>query len=362
MEEKISILLNRAIQKFLKIAKCARENQLHGQPDEDEFCLLTRLWSVIWTLQNSPDSLDYDGFRTLEKIVNQIGGREELNYRPILQQPVQEAIKDCCDTISDLWDHIGNIRDIVNYVPPTLQLIPTQFPQGVFEVGYGSFVTDVDWIADKRPLENIRINWPFDPQTVSPNLLGTAPITVNLLTANPVKRTAYGWYNDREAYRGVHKLAEATLVWETKWPCYYGKGPVGALDDTLGRNTFIHSLTKDLDCKKCHDVILGEGEYFYYFYKFEGQKKQFKTENGYIAGSYKGTINDFRTESMVTNAILEGTEYAVIRYDSPGILHTNLCVVDMFGDDPVVEVPNIPEVIIVESFSGAWSGLVCDKV
>jgi hypothetical protein len=363
MEEKLSILLNKAIQKFLKLAKCARENQLHGTSDDEEFCLITKLWSIIWTIQNSPESIDYDRFREFEKIVNRIGGREDLNYRPILEQPIQPAEKDCCDTIDSLWQQIGNLNQIVNYVPPTLQLASSSLPVGVYEVGHGLVETDISWTANKIPLDSIRITYPQDPQTTTGNLIGTAPaIKINLGTASPVTRNIYGWYNDREIYRGSHLLADDTLTWETKWPCYYGKGPENAIDDPLTRNAFIHSLEKDFNCKKCHEVILEQGEYFYYFFKYEGQKKQFSAENGYVAGSFKGTITDFRTAGMVSNGIIEGAKYGVIRFDNPGILHANLCVVDMFGEDPVIVEPEIPEELIEELYSSTWSGLICTKI
>ncbi len=367
MEEKINILLNKAFQKFLKLAKCARENQAYGEPDKDDFCLVTRLKAVIFALKTIPNELTYDQFRELEKIVNEIGGRDNLPFKNTVPLVVQPAIINYeCNNIQEQME---NIWIIVNYELPTLTLQSLDINPGKYEVGHGNYLSDIQWLANKKPLTVITIDVPHDPDFTTVNLAGIVEeVNLNMGIAMPVLLTIHGFYNDKQAFKGQHLLAEAKLKFETVWPCYWGKGPGNAIDNPQTRNAFIRSLTKELCCVSCVEADLGEGEYLWYFYAFTNMAKQFWTENGAISGSYKGTLDNFQTQSMVDNLIAGGVTYGIIRFDETGIGQLLVCVKDMPYVDveilqpqiPVVVPPvTTPDVIVYESF---WIGLICSKI
>jgi hypothetical protein len=369
MEERINLLLNQALQKFLKLARCARENQATGKEDEDDFCYLTRLEAVIYALENG--ELTYDQLRALEKIINQIGGRDDFQYRPTVQTPsIQPAQKNCCDSIDDILNQLKELRDLLNYDPPTLLLESLGIMPGKYEVGYGDVQTDIRWLANKKPLTTILIDlWP-DADFSTVNLSGVI-YNVNLPLASviPLNINIYGFYHDQQPFKGQHLIAEAYLKFQTVWPCYWGKGPGNALDNPANQNSFILSLTRELDCAKCIEANLEQGEYLWYFFPFTGMAKQFWTENGAISGSYKGTIDGVKTQSMVTNGINGGAEYGVIRFDETGIGQLIVCIKDMpypevIIQEPVVVVPEIiiPVVPEVVTYAGTWNELYCVQV
>lgn len=370
MEEKINLLLNKAIQKLLVLAKCAREAQAVGKSDEEEFCLITRLYSAIHALQTIGDQLTYDQFRELEKIINQIGGRDDIPYRPIVQNPVLvPPAPACCDQIDAIKNELQELRDLINYEPPTLLLESIDLAPGKYEIGYGLFQTDIRWTANKKPLTviDISIVTGLDFQTV--NLTGIIPdVSIDLRSPVPIHKRVYGFYHDKQAFKSQHLIAEAKLDFNTVWPCYWGKGPADAIDNPLTRNAFIHSLTRELDCPSCVEAELGLGEYLWYFFAYTGMAKQFWTENGAIAGSWKGTFDGFQTASMVANGISGGVEYGIVRFDEHGIGQTIVCIKDLPYPEVVIEEPEPEPVILPEpspdvvSYEGIWDTLVCVKI
>lgn len=372
MEEKINLLLNKAIQKYLELAKCARNAQAVGKSSAEEFCLLTRLHAVIHALQYAPEILDYDKFRELEKIVNQIGGRDDIPYRPIVQTPVlAPAEKDCCDQIDGIRNELQELRDLVNYIPPTLVLQSIDFAPGKYEVGHGLVQSDIRWTANKKPLTVITIDLPNDADVTTVNLTGIIPdVTIDLRGSIPILKRIYGFYHDKQAFKSQHLIAEAALEFRSVWPCYWGKGPATLLDNPATRNNLIHGLTKALDCPECIELNLAEGEYLWYLFPYTGKAKQFWSENGAISGSWKGTFEGFQTQSMVTNGVVGGAEYGAIRFDEHGVGFVKLCIKEMLYPEVIVEEPVIaqplpepdpaaPEVI---GYEPVWNDLLCVKI
>lgn len=372
MEEKINLLLNKAIQKYLELAKCARNAQAVGKSSAEEFCLLTRLHAVIHVLQNTPELLDYDRFRELEKIVNQIGGRDEIPYRPIVQTPVlAPPAKDCCDQIDDIRNELEELRDLLNYIPPTLSLQSIDFAPGKYEVGYGLVQSDIRWNANKKPLTVISIDLPNDMDVNTINLTGIIPdVTIDLRAFVPVLKRIYGFYHDKQAFRGQHLIAEDALEFRSVWPCYWGKGPATLLDNPATRNNLIHGLTRELDCPKCIEANLTDGEYLWYLFPYTGTAKQFWTENGAISGSWKGTFDNFQTQSMVANGASGGAEYGVIRFDEHGIGFVKVCIKEMLYPEVIIEEPVIilpepepePEIPVVTAYESIWSEVQCVQI
>ena len=362
MEQKIALLINIAAQKLVKYSLAAYNLQLQGYPAEDEFCWLTKLQASIAALKSGMD-LSLRDLEDLEEIIRNIGDKENIPYRPVVVQPeVEIKPKDCCCDDSDIQDRIDDILEQINYEKPWLELTPIGLDAGKYEVGHGLKMIDVNWKANKVPLDYIRVNFPADPQRVSPNLVGThSGITIDLRPADELVLKIYGWYNDRQQYKGKHLLAEDELCFKTKWPCYWGVGPMDALDNEGTVNLFALGLTRELCCPGCVDADLGEGEVLYFFFPYKGKEKQFVTDNGVIHNSFKGTVDGFKTQSLITNSLPGDTVYGVIRTDQPGIGPLRVCIREV--EWPVGEpepVPVEPDETVV--YEGIWKTVRCVKV
>lgn len=361
MDQKVALLLNIAAQKLVQLAGVARNHQIQGYPANDEFCELTKISALIKVLQN-PLGLSLGDLEAIEEILRNIGDKGQPGYKPVVVQPSVEMKpkESCCDN-QDIKNDIIDLNRQINYEKPWLKLTPVGLQEGSYEVGYGAVSIDVNWNANKIPLDLIVVDFPDDPSRSSPHLIGThSGITLDLRAAEELVKLIDGQYNDREAYKGQHLLATDQLCIKTKWPCYWGKGPVDALDIASQINAFALGLNREISCPECIMAELEENEVLYFFYPHKGKAKQFVSDNGVINNSFKGTTAQFKTQSLITNGLPGDTVYGVIRSDQPGIGSLKVCVREVEWPVQQVEEPIVvPEDVI--TYQSSWSGIVCEK-
>lgn len=351
-------LTNVAAQKVVAIANVAMNLQLQGYDALTQFCELTHLQAILDSLRNSELSLS--NLEEITELLSEIGEKMPLSYRPLLEQLVIEVKADPAVEIGEIKDDVSDLTNQVNYVPPTLLLTTVGFNKGIHEIGVGTVIFDVNWNANKIPLEWIDFILPDEGNRGVQGTIGTLPaVTLNFLGSEPLEKTILGRYNDREPFKGQHLLAQASLYFRTVWPCYWGAGPVDALNASASEiNLFAISLNRELECKSCIEAVLAEGEVLYFFFPYSGKHKQFTTSGGLINNSFKGTVEEFQTQSQINKNDLGKTTYGVIRSDQAGIGLLKVCVQEAeWPEAVVVEVPVIPTDII--EYDGVWTKLVC---
>lgn len=364
LEQAVTKLLNIAAQKLLKIAKESMRKQESGYDPEQEFCDLTKIQAVIFRLQKGGD-ISIKEVECVEQILIGIGGYGNISVRPVALQPTVQILKPLCCDNTEILDRISILGDQVNYENPTLKLTPSIEIPEIEEVGFGEHITDIYWQANKIALDGVKIDTP-DGQLISPNSTGThLNVSVNLGSGVPVTRIFHGYYNDATAYNNVHLSAEDKLCYKTVWPFYFGIAPKNSMDNSTTAMAFIRSLNRLFEFPKKIDTDITEGNVLWFFYP--GYKAyEFLSETGIIAGSFKGYIPDFRTESMVNNNINGGMQYGVIRTDQEGIRYFKTKFVEAFSGlmrvqpNDFVEVVPTPEPDII-SFEGVWKDVVCVK-
>lgn len=363
MEQQTAYLVNVSAQKLVRLALVAYGLQLQGFGAEKEFCELTRLRAVIGTLESGM-AVTLSVQQSAALVVSTTGERETVTERPVVEQPsVETKPKDCCAQTVEVSERVATVEKQANYERPRLTLTAAGIEGRVFEVGFGLRTVSVSWNANKSPLDQIRISFPQGPERASANLKGTHDgVVLDLSGAEEVSRQVYGFYNDREAFKGQYLLAEDRLVFQTRWPCYWGKGSVGALDNASQINSFALGLTRALDCPECVEAELGAGEVLYFFFPFGGKAKQFATQNGIIQHSFKGTVDGFRTASLMAGNFPGSRVYGVVRSDQPGIGQLRVCLKEAEWPETVSE-PAEPETPAEQvGYFAQWSGPVCQRM
>lgn len=359
-DEKRLILINVAAQKIVTIAALAMNMQLQGYDALTEFCELTHLQGIVDRLRNGELSLG--NLEEITELLSEIGEKTPLSYLPVLEQLVVEVKAESFQEIGQINSNIVDLTIQVNHEPPTLFLTPLGFGEGLHEVGVGAVAFKVKWQANKIPLELIDFVLPDEGNRSVQNLTGTLPaVTLDFSGSEPLRKTISARYNGREPFRGKHLLSQASLNFNTVWPCYWGAGPVDALEGSSAEiNLFALSLNRELECKTCVETILKAGEVLYFFYPFSGKSRQFVSENGIINNSYKGTVENFQTKSQLEKNDLGNTTYGVIRTDQPGIGLLNLCVKESeWLLETIVEVPTVPLAPI--NYDSIWTKISCVK-
>lgn len=364
LEQAVAKLLNIAAQKLLKIAKESMRKQESGYDPDQEFCDLTRIQAVIFRLQKGGD-VSIKDVECIEEILIGIGGYGNISVRPVALQPTVQILKpSCCDN-AEILDRISILGSQVNYQKPTLKLTSSIEIPEIEEVGFGELITNIHWQANKLALDGVKIDTP-DGQLISPNAIGTHNnLSVDLGGGVPVTRRFHGYYNDATAYNNVHLSTEDELCYKTVWPFYFGIAPKDSMDNETTAMAFVRSLDRLFEFPEEIDSDITDGNVLWFFYP--GHKAyEFKTESGIIAGSFKGYIPDFKTESMVNNNIDGGMQYGVIRTDQQGVRYFKAKFVEAFAGlmrvqpNDFVEIVPTPEPDII-SYEGVWTNLVCVK-
>ena len=379
MTDNRTLLKNLIQQKFVKIATRARIKDEDGKSIESEFCCLMRLHALYIALCDLP-APTVEQLKEFEILANSICGRDRFIYKPIdwcgldfdMGGPDPEVPVSACDiTYSNpgltveqetVCQYLDKIIDTLNYETPWIRFtVKDGLAPGKYEVGTTPGLITVGTTVNKTALNFYDIDRNGDLAQYArelQNLLPDQILSIPLGTALPVSFLLKGEYFDLERHLNQNLKAETELKWQTVWPCYYGVGPLTAMDDLQGANAFIQSLTKTVDCTKCIEVDVTEGNVLWYFFAYEGMKKHFISENAVMMGSYKGTFDGMRTVSMDDNNIVGGKTYGVIRTDQPGIRFLRVCVENMLIDEQVV-LPETPIEDDVLSYETAWSDYLC---
>lgn len=360
---KIEDLTNRIQQKFVKIAKIARIKEEDGKSNYLEFCCLMRLQALLVFVSNTKE-FTQEQLIDLEIQSNNICGRDKFLFKNMdwsfLDFVPVTGEKDClnlpisaCDVSYEnpkivtahntVCSYLDAVIDALNYQAPWIKFtVLTGLQPGKYEVGTQNSLTTVKVEVNKssKLFYDISDNgtitkFPREVKNAFPNQF------VQINFENIIAKTHFlnGEYFDLQQYQGQHLKAETRINWQSVWPCYYGAGPKNALDNPSTRNAFIQSLQKSLDCNSCFNLEAVDGQVLYYFFPFNNQKKQFRSENGIINGSYKGTISDFRTKSMDNYNVPGGNVYGVIRTDQEGIGGIELCVINLNNEEGTVTTP-----------------------
>jgi len=385
--DKITELKNIIHQKFLKIAKRARIKDEDGKSTEHEFCCLMRLQALLIAVQDTPNPTVFQ-LREMEILANSICGRDRFIYKPVdwcgldfdaVDQTSQPPISACEIVYSNpnieasqetLYAYVDKIIDTLNYEFPWIKFtVKEGVAPGKYEVGSGSGFTTIGVTVNKTAKDFYDIDRNGDLIQYARELKNALPdqlLSINFQDSEPKSFLLNGEYFDLQKYQNKHEKAEASLKWESVWPCYYGVGPITSLDDLSQANAFIQSLEKSLDCSKnCHKIDVSEGNVLYYFFPFNNVKKHFVTENGVMMGSYRGTIDGVRTKSMDDYNVAGSTTYGVIRSDQEGIRFLRFCVEDMLIEDVISQpVPPTAEEEVLNTvilYEGNWSELECVK-
>lgn len=392
MDNKKVILVNYIQQKFVKIANIARIKEEDGKNNDYEFICLKKLHALLVFLSDHDDPT-YDQMVQAELLANKICGRTFFPYRPmdwkfIDFEAVQpggevEAPLGACDITythsSNLADYetvcsyLDYIMDNLTYEHPWIRFaVLNGYEPGKYEVGSPNLITELSVRVNKLALVKYFITFEEELTEYARELKDNLPnqfIGLNFQVGEPTVFTLEGEYRDLQRYKGQNIRAFSQLKWETAWPCYYGTGPVDAMDDPATRNAFMQSLTRSFECPSCIDVNIPEGHVFWYFYPF-ANPKLFKTENGVITGSFKGTF-PARTKSMDDFNVAGSYSYGVIRTAEEGIRCTELCIIDVTlceietPEDPVYVDPvdpadpvDPPPVDTIE-FDSIWTDQIC---
>jgi hypothetical protein len=372
---KITELKNIVHQKFLKIAKRARIKEEDGKSTEHEFCCLMRLQALLIAIEDTFNPT-VEQLKEMYVLANSICGRDRFLYKPVdwcaldfdaVNSTLKPAIS-ACDIVYEnpnleadnetLCSYVDKIIDMLNYEFPWIKFIVKEgIAPGKYEVGKANIFSTVGITVNKTAKEFYDIDQNGNLNQYEKELKNSLPDQIFAIDfQNPIPQSfiLHGEYFDLKKHLNKHEKAEAELKWESVWPCYVGVGPLTALDDLSDANTFIQSMTPLLDCKRCHEIDISEGNVLYYFFPFVDFSKEFVTENANMRGSYKGTIDNVRTKSMDDNNVPGGKTYGVIRTDQQGIRYLKFCV------DPVLIEEEIPivDAIWYETF---WSTIKCSK-
>lgn len=378
------LLKNLIQQKFVKIAERARIKFEDGKSAESEYCCLMRLHALYIALCDLPNP-SLEQLKDFEVLANSICGRTKFIFKPMdwcgldfeAGGTTPEVPISACDiTYSNpdlplehntVCEALDKIVDTLNYEHPWIKFtVKSGLPAGRYEIGEGSGLTTVGTTVNKSALNFYDIDKNGDLVQYARELKNAIPdqlLDLNLQTGTPQSFLLKGEYFDLQRYQNQNLKAEAQLKWETVWPCYFGVGPITALDDPGQINAFVQSLQKNLYCDPCFRIDIPEGMVLYYFFPFNGMKKEFQSETGVMRGSYKGTVDGIRTKSMDDFNITGSKTYGVIRTDQPGIRFLEVCVIDFELDDqaPETQIPE-PEIIEPEiEYFGIWSETECVK-
>jgi hypothetical protein len=342
---------------------------------------MMRLHALYVALCDLP-SPTYDQLREFEVLANSICGRDRFIFKPMNWcgldfenvGPNPDVPVSACEITysnSDLsleqntvCKALDKIVDQLNYEHPWIQfLVKSGLAPGTYEVGAQGGIVTIGTTVNKPALNFYDIDRNGDLVQYARELQNGLPdqvLNIQLGTAAPVEFLLHGEYFDLERYLNQNLKAEADLSWKTVWPCYYGVGPLTALDNPSQRNAFIQSLTRLLVYQKCIEVDVTAGNVLYFFFPYEGVKKHFVSENGVMMGSYKGELENFRTKAMDDFNIAGGKTYGVIRSDQPGIRFLRVCVEVMLIDD-VIPIPDPPVDLNVITYDGIWNNAQCVK-
>lgn len=377
--DNIALLKNQIQQKFVKIAKRARIKFEDGKSAESEFCCLMRLHAVYIALCDLP-APTYDQLKEMEVLVNSICGRDRFVFKPMdwcsmdfeNAGPNPDVPISACDIFyenpaypgeNSLCKVLDKIVDTLNYENPWIKFtIKEGLSAGRYEIGEISGFSTVETTVNKSALNFYDIDRNGDLVQYARELKNAIPdqvLNIDLQTGEPQIFLLKGKYFDLERYKNQNLKAETQLKWETVWPCYYGVGPLTALDNPATINAFVQSLQRNMYCDPCFRIDIPEGMVLYYFYPFSGMKKEFKSKNGVMRGSYKGTIDGIRTLSMDNFNIAGEKTYGIIRTDQPGIRFFEACVIDFEIEE--IEMPIVPIVIPELAYPSAWSNVYCVK-
>jgi hypothetical protein len=376
------LLKNLVQQKFVKIAQRARIKFEDGKSAESEFCCLMRLHSLYIALCDLPNPT-LEQLKDFETLANSICGRTRFIFQPMdwcgldfeTDSPAPEVPISACDISysnpalptdqNTVCKALDKIVDILNYEHPWIQFtVKSGLPAGKYEIGEGTGLTVVGTTVNKTALNTYQIDRNGSVVQYARELKNAIPdqsLNLDFQTASAQQFILKGEYRDIERFQNQNIKAEAELKWESVWPVYYGVGPLTALDDPAQREAFIRSLQKVLSPTSCYKIDIPAGMVLYYFFPFTGMKREFKSENGIMRGSYKGTISGVRTQSMINNNIAGGQTYGVIRTDQPGIRFFDFCVVDFELETEEVSVPVVQIVQPQLAYEGFWTELECVK-
>jgi hypothetical protein len=315
-------------------------------------------------------------------LANSICGRDRFLYKPVnwcaldfdaVDSTPKPAIS-ACDIVYEnlnleadfetLCSYIDKIIDTLNYESPWIKFTVKQgLAPGKHEVGSSSGFTNIGVTVNKTAKDFYDIDRNGDLIQYARDLQNGLPdqlLAINFQNATPQTFILHGKYFDLQKHQNKHEKAEAELKWESVWPCYVGVGPLTALDDLNSVNAFIQSLTPVLDCNNCHEIDITAGNVLYYFFPYADMTKEFVTENGNMRGSFKGTIDNFRTQSMDNFNVTGGKTYGVIRTNQEGIRFLKFCIENVLIEAEVPE-PEVAVVVDVIGYEGLWSEIECVK-
>jgi hypothetical protein len=340
-----------------------------------------RLHALTIAITDLPNP-SFDQLREFEVMANSICGRDRFLFRPMdwsglefdtcgNDKPIPLSACEITYSNPDLETErdtvcsaLDAIVDILNYERPWIKfMLKSGLPPGRYEIGEGLGMVTVGVTVNKTALETYKISKGDDLVHYERELKASIPdqtFPIDLRTADPQTFLLKGEYRDLKRFQNQHLKAEAELKWQSVWPCYYGVGPLDALDNPATVNAFIQSLTKAMCCKPCINVDIAEGMVLYYFFPFDGMKKEFRSETGVMRGSYKGIVDGMRTKSMDDYGIAGGRQYGVIRTDQPGIRFLDVCVIDYELEDVIK--PEPPVILPVITYPSIWSEYVCSKI
>jgi hypothetical protein len=378
--DKILELKNIVHQKFLKIAKRARIKDEDGKSTTHEFCCLMRLQALLIAIQDTSNPT-VGQLREMEVLANSICGRDRFIYKPVdwcgLDYDTTEDDNSppisACDIVYEnpnldtdhqtVCSYLDKIIDTLNYESPWIKFsVKSGLTPGTYEVGEGATLTEVGVTVNKTAKNFYDLDQNGTLVQYARELQNGLPdqqLPINFETFEEQDYKLHGEYYDLQKYHNQHLKAETELAWKSRWPIYYGVGPLNALDSNP--NAFIQSLTKIFDFQESYEVDITEGNVLYFFYPFNQIKYEIVTENGVLRGSYKGSLDGVRTLSMDNNNVAGEKEYGVIRTDEIGIRFLKFRIEEMLIDAEI-PMPQLIPVIDVTTFESVWSDKGCVKI